>query len=150
MKFRRLTNEELSGLQKEFIHFLIINGLDANAWEKIKDTDMQKADTLIDIFSDMVFEGVISKVKYLEHIGKEGLHLFKCEDDVIKLTGIIPPRAFDHIDEMIAHIQKDPADFRIFHTSKTYRPSKNAEIFTMIESGALVSEGYLYEQFQHQ
>lgn len=44
MKYRRLTAEELSGLEKEFVHYLIINGIDAQEWEKLK-ASVQKKQT---------------------------------------------------------------------------------------------------------
>ena len=150
MKYRRLTAEELSGLEKEFINFLIVNGIDAQEWEKIKIHDLGQGEKMIEIFSDMIFEGICLKVKYLEHFDKQGLKLFRCDDDLIRLTGIISDTAFNSVQEMMAHIAKSPDEFRIFHTAKGYVPDKNMEIFRMISSGAVITDGTYYEHFQNQ
>ena len=60
MKFRRLTNEELQELEKEFVQFLVSNTVTADDWEKIKEDNPERAEGLIEIFSDIVFEKVIS------------------------------------------------------------------------------------------
>ncbi|MBK8053090.1 MAG: hypothetical protein IPK35_07430 [Saprospiraceae bacterium] len=150
MKYRSLTGEELAGLEKEFINFLIVNGIDAQEWEKIKIHESGQGERMIDIFSDMIFEGICLKVKYLEHFDKQGLKLFRCDDHLIRLTGIITDTAFDSVHEMMVHIAKSPAKFRIFHTSKGYLPDRNMEIFRMISAGAVITDGTYYEHFQNQ
>ncbi|MBK7638172.1 MAG: hypothetical protein IPJ13_30780 [Saprospiraceae bacterium] len=148
MKYRRLTAEELSGLEKEFVHYLIINGIDAQEWEKIKSVSAEKADKMIEIYSDMVFEGICAKVKYCEYFDKDGLKLFRCDEDEIRLTEIIPTSAFDSVQEMMTHLAKNPDEFRIFYTSKGYKPDRNLEIFRMISAGAVITNGTYYEHFQ--
>jgi cag pathogenicity island protein 24 len=150
MKYRRLTAEELSGLEKEFINFLIVNGIDAQQWEKIKSLDTGQAEKMIDIFSDMIFEGICSKVKYLEHFDTQGLKLFRCDDDLIRLTGIVPPQVFASVSEMLIHLSAHPDEYQTYHTSKAYMPDKNTEIFRMITAGAMITDGQYYEHFQNQ
>ena len=145
MKYRRLSPEELSALEKEFIKFLIINGIDASEWVKINELDNKKANEMIDTFSDLVFEGIISKVVYIEYFDQDGLKLFKCEDDTIYLTGISSPIIFAKIEDMINHLSIHPELYSIYHTSKTYLPDKSTEIFRMIDTGGIVTDGKYYE-----
>ena len=37
MKYRRLTNEELAELEKEFVRFLVSNTVTSEDWEKINE-----------------------------------------------------------------------------------------------------------------
>ncbi len=147
MKYRRLTNEELYALEKEFIKFLIINGIDASEWVKIKDSDTKKAEEMLDLFSDVVFEGTINKVVYIEYYNQEGLKLFKCEKDKIYLSGISTQKYFPKIEDMLSHLAIHPEEFSIYHTSKPYKPDKNTEIFRMINTGGMVTEGIYYKMF---
>ena len=45
-KYRRLTIEELQNLEKEFISFLVVNGIPSEDWEQIK-KDEAKSQGLI-------------------------------------------------------------------------------------------------------
>ena len=42
MKFERLSNNELRSLEKEFIQFLVVNGIVAADWEKSKKKMLKK------------------------------------------------------------------------------------------------------------
>ena len=66
MDFRRLTNNELEELKTEFVRFLVSNTVTGDDWEKIKKENPERAEGLIEIFSDIVFKKIISKVEYLE------------------------------------------------------------------------------------
>ena len=46
-KYRRLTLEELEELQKEFVDFLVINGITAEDWVKLKDNEVDKSELII-------------------------------------------------------------------------------------------------------
>jgi len=55
-KYRILSSEELELLEKEFIEFLVINGITADEWQKIKASEPEKTKKFIELFSDVVFE----------------------------------------------------------------------------------------------
>ena len=68
MKYTRLTKEQLEELNQEFINFLATQSITAEEWKEIKEQKPEVAEEELDIFSDLVWEGVLSKVEYLENI----------------------------------------------------------------------------------
>ena len=56
MKYRILSNEELSHLEEDFKHFLIVNGVHAEEWEALNNNDVDKAVQLVEVFSDTVLQ----------------------------------------------------------------------------------------------
>ena len=67
MKYARLTKEQLEEMHQEFINFLATQSITADEWEKIKKEKPETAEEELDIFSDLIWEGVLNKVEYLEH-----------------------------------------------------------------------------------
>ena len=57
--------------------------IDAKEWEKIKKEKPLIAEEEMGIFSDVVWEDVLSKTEYLEHISENHINLFKCKADNI-------------------------------------------------------------------
>ena len=88
MKYRRLSTKELNELEKEFIDFLIVNGITADVWVDLKAEDKVKTDSIIDSFSDVVFEGVLRKVKYLDFITPTSVKCFQCLENEMVLVGL--------------------------------------------------------------
>ncbi len=76
MKYRRLSTDELQELEKEFVHFLVSNGIAADDWVKLKEEENDKAEALIDTFSDVVMEKVLGKVDFLEKREKSSVLFF--------------------------------------------------------------------------
>lgn len=88
MKFKRLTMEELKALEQDFISFLAHAQITAQDWEKMKREEAHKADELIDVFSDVVYDKVLRKIRYLEFRDEKTLNLYHCSDEAIFLTGL--------------------------------------------------------------
>ena len=72
MKYTRLTKEQFEELNQEFINFLATQSITADEWKDIKEQKPEVAEEELDVFSDLVWEGVLSKVAYLENIGGGG------------------------------------------------------------------------------
>ncbi|NND88198.1 MAG: hypothetical protein HKM28_03010, partial [Flavobacteriaceae bacterium] len=68
MKYRRLSKEQLNELHPEFINFLATQSITADEWSQIKEKQPEVAELEIDVFSDLVWEGVLQKAEYLENI----------------------------------------------------------------------------------
>jgi cag pathogenicity island protein 24 len=66
MEYRRLTTEELEALEQEFVHFLIVNGIEAKDWQRLKEAQDELVWDLIDQFSLMVWEKILGDVLYLD------------------------------------------------------------------------------------
>jgi hypothetical protein len=49
-KYRTLKRDELKILEKDFVQFLVTNGIMANDWELLKIEEPEKAEGLIEMF----------------------------------------------------------------------------------------------------
>lgn len=151
-KYRTLNAVELEALEGEFIKFLVLNGISAQDWIKIKESQPLVTNGLIDAFSDVVFEGIIRKVDYLEYSDQSSLKVFKCDEKKITLIGLENisnvTMDFRDLNLLFERVQSHPDSFTIFKTSKQYNPDRSTEIFKMISSGAIVTNKNWYETLE--
>lgn len=54
----------------------------------MKRNELEKAEELIDVFSDVVYDKVLRKISYLEYREPKSLNIYKCGDDKIELVGL--------------------------------------------------------------
>ena len=85
MKYTRLTKEQFEELHQEFINFLATQSITADEWEDIKTNKPEAAEQELDVFSDLVWYGVLSKVEYLEHISPNQIH-FQLNSEILCLV----------------------------------------------------------------
>lgn len=151
MKYRQLTKEQFSALNKEFATFLATQQIDANEWEIIKKEKPEVAEEELNIFSDVVWEDVLTKTEYLDHISERHINLFKCTSKefvriFIKLNDTT--KSFLNQDDynwFLANHLDDSIEY--FKASKAYSKERNLEIFELIEMGAQISKGALFANF---
>lgn len=147
-RYRRLTLPELQELEKEFVEFLIINGIEAREWESMKVVAHERVEAMITLFSDVVFEGILRKVTFLEFRSPQDLKTFQCLEEKMVLVGLNSENAsvdFTH-DQFSAEVmQKPPEGIRIYNTSKPYNKSREAELFDMFQAGCTLSDGRLFK-----
>jgi hypothetical protein len=67
MKYRQLTKEQFEGLHEEFAHFLATQSIDAKEWTQIKKEKPTVAEDEMNVFSDVVWDDVLTKTAYIEH-----------------------------------------------------------------------------------
>lgn len=143
-KYRILSSEELELLEKEFIEFLVINGITADEWQKIKASEPEKTKKFIELFSDVVFEKLMRKTKYvIKQVGTV-LMCFYYDDEEAKMILVQDW----HIDKPLGEITKadiTKGQFSISLQSKKYQKTRELELFQMIQGGAEVSDGKIYE-----
>ena len=149
MKYRLLSDTELNELQKEFIEFLVTNSITGPDWEKIKQDDVAKAQQLIALFSDIVFEKVLAKTNYLEHRSAHDLKVFYCGENRIVLIGLsVDPSAginFLELDNLGAAIAEHAEAFQTYSSQKQYQPDRNSELFKMLENGCSIADEQLFK-----
>jgi len=154
MKYRRLTMEELKDMENEFVRFLVSNGVTADDWEKIKIENPTKAEGLIVIFSDVVFDKILEKVKYIEFRSPHDIKTFRCLEDKIELLGLKVNGASglnftkgQPLKDMLAYIKYAPeGGVQMYSAEKGYKDNNpKKEIFNMLENGASISEGEIFE-----
>ncbi len=149
MKYRQLTKEQLSELHKEFAEFLATQQIDAKEWHKIKEEKPSMAEEELNIFSDVVWEDVLSKTEYLEHISANDINLFKCDsEEIIRIYIKLKDENKNFLNTNdFQWFLKNPLDddFEYFKAEKKYKKDRNQELFELIEMGSQISKGELFE-----
>jgi hypothetical protein len=150
MKYRQLTKEQFESLHKEFALFLASQKIDVSEWNQIKKDKPEVAEEELNIFSDVVWEDVLNKTKYIEHFSETSANLFKCDDDkihrlVVKIDwdiNLLTQKGFEWL-------MQNPMDnsVEIFKGTKNYSKERNLEIFDLIEKGSTITKGEIFEYF---
>lgn len=148
MKYRLLTKEQFTSLHQEFATFLAVQEIDKNEWDMIKIHQPEKVDAFLQQFSDLVWEDVLNKTQYLEHVSKDSLNLFFCGEKTmerivvrIEKTGI---NLLDQDDFNWFLDNSNSKDIQYFKGKKEYRQSRNLELFKLIEEGCSLSDGKIF------
>lgn len=149
MKYKRLTNEELKELEKEFINFLASAQITGSDWEKMKSADSLKAEELIDVFSDMVYEKVMGKINYLEFRDNKSLTIFHFKEDKIVLVGL-RVKENDKLDLMGENVfeqwnQSNSNSVNIIRTEKKYAKDRGEEVFELLQTGCYITDEKLFK-----
>ncbi|MCV6630650.1 MAG: DUF6495 family protein [Flavobacteriaceae bacterium] len=151
MKYTRLTQEQLNELHPEFINFLATQSITSDEWEKIKEKQPEVAEEELDIFSDLIWEGVLAKVLYLENIMPNEMHLFSCGEKDMKLIAIrihnpaIDVTTKEGFDWFKKNFSTDAVE--IMTATKKYDEEKGVEKFKLIQKGAQITQGDLFQWF---
>lgn len=152
MKYTRLTKEQLEELHPEFINFLASQSIDKAEWDKIKAEKPEVAEQEIDVFSDLIWEGVITQAEWLEHYSKNHIFLFKLNKTDMESIIIHSHTAHaDFLTEgglMCLNENIFSKEVEVKRGKKSFNEDRNAEIFSLIKQGAILSDGELYKQFE--
>lgn len=150
MKYKRLTKEQFESLHEEFANFLATQSIDKKEWDEIKANKPEVAEQELDIFSDLIWEGVLSNTQFLEHFSKNHIFLFHTQEKEIQ--SIVLKSLVTEIDLMTVEGLQWLSDnmftdnVEIHLGKKGYEEEKNAAIFNLITQGAILSDGQLYIQ----
>lgn len=151
MKYARLTKEQFEELHQEFINFLATQSITADEWTKIKSEQPEVAEQELDVFSDLVWEGVLNKVKYLEHISPSQLMLFHISEAFIELIAIkVEDENIDiTTDYGYKWLQQNLHDdsVNLYTSTKAMNDDRNKDIFVLIQQGSVITKGELYTYF---
>ncbi|MEM1002425.1 MAG: DUF6495 family protein [Bacteroidota bacterium] len=151
MKYSRLTKEQFEELHEEFINFLASQSITAEEWNDIKANKPEVAEQELDVFSDLVWHGVLEKVKYLEHISKDQIHLFNCMGENISLIAVVSKKEEVDISSpegyhwLRQNLMSEDVEF--FNATKNYDGERSEDIFRLIKKGAVITQGELFEYF---
>lgn len=152
MKYTRLTKEQLEELHEEFINFLATQSITGEEWKTLKNEKPEVVEDEIDVFSDLIWEGVLNKVEYLENVSAQHMHLFHCAEKEMKLFSVkvMNPEIDLTSHEGFGWFKKNwQSDFVEYLTaSKAYTEDKNLDIFKLIQQGAVITKGNLYQWFE--
>ena len=150
MKYRQLTKEQFESLHQEFALFLASQKIDVTEWNRIKKEQPKLAEDEMNVFSDVVWENVITKTKYVDHFSETSVNLFKCDEEeihriAIKINWDINLLEQDGFEWLL----KNPVDnsVDVFKGSKPYNSKRNIEVFDLIEKGGSISKGEVFDYF---
>ncbi|MGM5470975.1 DUF6495 family protein [Flavobacteriaceae bacterium LMO-SS05] len=152
MKFSRLTKEQFEELHQEFINFLATQSITAEEWSAIKLNKPEVAEQELDVFSDLVWEGVLKQVNYLEHISSNQMHLFHCIENEMRLITLkvnnntIDLTTKEGFEWFRANLLTDDVEF--FSAIKAYSEDKALDKFKLIQQGAVITKGDLFTYFE--
>ena len=150
MKYKRLTKEQFESLHEEFANFLATQQIDKNEWDQLKNEKPEIAEQELDVFSDLIWEGVLANTKFLEHFSKNHIFLFHCQEKFIQ--SIVLKSLEESTDFMTKEGLKWLGDnmftdlVEIHLGKRNYDQERNAAIFDLITQGAILSDGQLYIQ----
>jgi hypothetical protein len=152
MKYSRLTKEQFEELHPEFTNFLATQSIDKTEWDKIKSEQPQVAEQELDVFSDLIWEGVLTKAEYLEHFSKNYIFLFQCSDSFVHsivLKSVDPETDFltkAGLQWLSDNMFTDNVEMKV--GKKAFAQERNDSIFSLIQQGAFLSDGQLYKQIK--
>ena len=148
-KYRVLSTEELQSLEKEFVEYLVVNGITATEWDQLKKDDTSKADRIIELFSDVVFESVMRKVDFLEYRSPKEVRAFQCLPEKIILASMTadPNSETDFTDPKFVQAAATNLNtsIKVFTTEKAYGKQREIELFNLTMAGCEVSDGTLFK-----
>jgi hypothetical protein len=150
MKYNRLTKEQFEELHPEFINFLSTQSIDKQEWDKIKLETPEVAEQELDIFSDLIWEGVLTRAEYLEHFSKNYIFLFHCLDTYVQsivLKSLVPEINFltkEGLQWLSDNMFTDTIEMKV--GKKEFTEERNSSIFQLIQQGSFLSDGQLFKQ----
>ena len=150
MKYRRLTKEQFEALHQEFANFLATQSIDKGEWDNIKAQQPEVAEQELDVFSDLIWEGVLTGANYLEHFSKNFIFLFHCQETLVKtivLKSLVPETDFmtkEGLQWLSDNMFTETIEMKV--GKKVFTDDRNASIFELIQQGAFLSDGQLFKQ----
>lgn len=150
MKYARLTKEQFDELHTEFTNFLASQAIDKAEWDSIKVNKPEIAEQELDIFSDLIWEGVLSRAEFLEHFSKNHIFLFKCFEKHVQsivLKSLVPETDFltrGGLQWLSDNMFTETIEMKV--GEKVFTEDRNSSIFELIQQGAFLSDGQLFKQ----
>ena len=148
MKYIRLTQEQFHTLAEDFATFLAAQSIDAKSWNRLKNTDIVEVDRQLDAFSDVVWEDVLSKVKFLEHRTSDFCFVFQVNGEFMSML------RFSWLDQTVDWTTVELVDWLKTHWSnemleiskgtKKLNENRHQEIFKLIQQGASIVDAPEY------
>ena len=150
MKYQRLTREQFEELHQEFVNFLATQTIDKIEWDKLKLEKPEIAEQELDVFSDLIWEGVLNRAEYLENFSKNHIFLFQCFDTYLKSIVLISQvkeidfLTKDGLQWLSENMFTDNIEMKV--GKKLFTSERNSSIFELIQQGSFLSDGQLFKQ----
>lgn len=151
-RFRLLSSAELQELEPEFKQFLIVNELYDKEWRQLAAQDPQKAQSFIELFSDIVLEKSYLKAKGLVQIGHDFVALFLLQDEKWQLlhfkfeSGLLPEKL--EFNQLFEFLKTHWHHSQLTRGSKPTPKNKPETVHQMVQNGAQILSASLCQQLQ--
>ena len=142
MKYRILTKQEMEIFDEDFKHFLITNGVKNEEWLAMNQSDIEKATTLVELFSDTVLHKVYEKIEFIEFRSPDACMIFRCLPERMELISLNKKQGISDLsspETIHEALSKSPEDLSIFKSEKEYSISREEEMHELFEKGCFVS-----------
>lgn len=152
MKYHRLTHEQFEALHQEFAVFLVTQGLDQPKWKEVKKNQSKKVELLLDLFSDIVWDKIISGCEFLEFSSPDQLFLFEILEKtasviILKVEKLeIDLESSSGFKWVLDHIDSDQVT--IYQGSRTYTSGRNDFVYDYLKKGAVQSDGKRFKALE--
>ena len=153
MKYTRLSKEQFEELQQEFINFLASQYITPDEWSNLKANKPELAEQELDVFSDLIWEGVLNQAKYLENISPQHLYLFHLSETNMELIGLklknetVDLTTKEGFSWLRENLLSD--DVELFQSKKNYSEDQQLDKFTLIQQGSVITKGELFSYFEN-
>lgn len=142
MKYKYLSDDELHILENELLQFLVVNGIDGSEWQRLNDNEPEKAMELVGLFSDIVWQHSLEKAEYGDIITDKQYLIFRFSEKETAMFGLqskVPIHASGFTD-FVKQLKSNPNQVELIHQTKTYKLSREEEIFAMMNNGLLLCD----------
>lgn len=155
MRFRRLTLEELTLLEKDFVYFLAYNSIQATDWEALKASQSPRVDELILEFSDFVIEKSLKSIKTIESKTNDSWIIASVTEGQIKLltifsnnTSIVDFTNASHTLQVINDPHELPEGIvTVSKRDKEYSMNREDEVYSLLKSGFSITDSIVFDYF---
>ncbi|WP_417266501.1 DUF6495 family protein [Brumimicrobium sp.] len=148
MKYTRLQLQDLKDLEKEFVEFLVLNGIPAEDWEKMKKNDIEKVEGIIDQFSDVIWESVLRKTEMVELRRKDTLTVCRVVEGelstlVIKTyDGDIDLTHANEVENALSDLENYEVNVRVDKITKPV----TEQLFELLQIGFYITKNEKYKE----
>jgi len=143
-KYRLLSNDELQQFEKEFIEFLVVNGIEPDRWGKIKENDQASVDKIIELFSDVILESVLRNIKFIQIKSRSYVQAIQCLEDRMISIAIEDEKFKSTAKEK----ETTESSLNLFKTERAYIGNRETDLFDMLQKGYEISDGTLFAKLQ--
>jgi hypothetical protein len=129
---------------------LATQAIDKAEWDALKVNKPEVAEQELDVFSDLIWEGVLSRAEYLEHFSRNHIFLFQCFETHVQsivLKSLVEETDFltkEGLQWLSDNMFTENIEMKV--GKKVFTEDRNASIFELIQQGAFLSDGQLFSQ----
>ncbi|MEL7532030.1 MAG: DUF6495 family protein [Bacteroidota bacterium] len=155
MQYRCLTDQELKSLETEFKQFLVSHGVMNEEWRQINAETPEKAQELVELFSDVVFGKVVEKVEYMIHRAPQDLKVFHFGAEQMSMLGLKLLEPSVNLEEPpyltdlgLAINDAGTDKVKLMRGRKGYQKSREEEAFILLEQGCEITTSELFDRLK--